>query len=111
KDFIEQIHSKSHNMIIAMDDMLWSISPENDSMEKTISRLKEFIDSLKNRHSVQIDLLVDQNVMQLQLNMRQRKDVFWFLKNSISNVVRAGGKNCLAHITYEKPNLIYILEF
>lgn len=111
KDFIEQIHSKSHNMIIAMDDMLWSISPENDSMEKIISRLKEFIDALKNRHSVQIDLLVDEKVKRLQLNMKQRKDIFWFLKTSISNVVRAGGENCLAHITFEKPNLIYVLEF
>ena len=111
KDFIEQIHSKSHNMIIAMDDMLWSISPENDSMEKTILRVKEFIDSMKNRHNIQIDLLVDEKVKQLQLNMRQRKDLFWFLKNSIANVVRAGGENCLAHLTYEKPNLVYILEF
>ena len=26
-------------------------------------------------------------------------------------MVRAGGENCLAHLTYEKPNLVYILEF
>jgi signal transduction histidine kinase len=41
KEFIEQIHSKSHNMIIAMDDMLWSISPENDSMQKTVDRMQD----------------------------------------------------------------------
>ncbi|MGC4034964.1 MAG: two-component regulator propeller domain-containing protein [Chitinophagaceae bacterium] len=111
KDFIEQIHTKSHNMIIAMDDMLWSISPENDSMEKTILRLREFIEALKNRHAVQIDLLVDQNVNLLQLNMKQRKDVFWFFKGGIANVVRSGGKNCFIHITLEKSNLIYTLEF
>ncbi|MGZ5191400.1 MAG: histidine kinase, partial [Flavisolibacter sp.] len=111
KEFIEQIHAKSRNMIIAMDDMLWSISPKNDSMEKTISRLKEFIDALKNQHSVQIDLLVDDNVKLLQLNMKQRKDAFWFFKSGISNVVHTGGGNCLIHITYKRPNLLYILEF
>ncbi|MCW3119499.1 MAG: hypothetical protein JWM28_3581 [Chitinophagaceae bacterium] len=111
KEFIEQINTNSHNMIIAMDDMLWSISPENDSMEKTILRLKEFVEALKNRHGVQIDLLVDEKVKLLHLNMKQRKDVFWFFKGGISNVVRSGGENCLIHIMYEKPNLLYTLEF
>jgi ligand-binding sensor domain-containing protein len=111
KEFIEQIHTKSHNMIIAMDDMLWSISPENDSMEKTILRLKEYIEALKNRHGVQIDLLVDEKVKMLQLNMKQRKDVFWFFKGGITTVTRSGGKNSLIHITYEKSNIVYTLEF
>ncbi|MES1213997.1 MAG: two-component regulator propeller domain-containing protein [Bacteroidota bacterium] len=111
KEFIEQINSKSHSMIIAMDDMLWSISPENDGMEKTVLRLKEYVDALKNRHGVQIDLLVDENVKSLPLNMKQRKDIFWFFKGGISNVVRTGGTDCRLHIMYEKPNLLYTLEF
>ncbi|MEJ0103715.1 MAG: two-component regulator propeller domain-containing protein [Bacteroidota bacterium] len=111
KEFIEQINTNSHNMMIAMDDMLWSISPENDGMEKTILRLKEFVEALKNRHNVQIDLLVDEKVNHLQLNMKQRKDVFWFFKGGISNVVRTGGGNCLIHIMYEKSNVLYTLEF
>ena len=45
KNYINEIHSKSHNMIIAMDDMLWSIDPANDSMAKTIDRIKEFSDA------------------------------------------------------------------
>ncbi len=32
KEYIEQIHSRSNNMIAAMDDMLWSIQPENDNI-------------------------------------------------------------------------------
>ena len=39
REYFEQIHTKSHNMIIAMDDMLWSIDPENDSMSKTAERM------------------------------------------------------------------------
>jgi ligand-binding sensor domain-containing protein len=42
KEFIEQIHNKSHNAVIAMDDMLWAISPDNDSMEKTVERMQEY---------------------------------------------------------------------
>ncbi len=111
KEFIEQINTKSHNMILAMDDMLWSINPGNDSMDKTIFRLKEVIESLKSRYNVSIDLLVDEKVKALQLNMKQRKEVFWFFKGGITNVVRTGGTDGLIHITYEKQNILYTLEF
>ena len=46
-------------MMIAMDDMLWSIKPENDNMAKSIDRIKEHIDALRNRYGVKINLLVD----------------------------------------------------
>lgn len=111
KEFIEQIKNRSHNMMIAMDDILWSISPDNDSMEKLMLRMKEYTDALTNRHGVFIDLLVDPNVNSLQLNMKLRKDVFWLFKGGITTVVTTGGTNCRIHITLERPNLIYTLEF
>jgi signal transduction histidine kinase len=59
KEYIEQIHAKSNNMIIVMDDMLWSLSPDNDSMKKTVERMLEYIDELKNKHAVDITMVVD----------------------------------------------------
>jgi len=38
KEYIQQIHGKSQQMIIAMDDMLWAINPDNDNMQKIIER-------------------------------------------------------------------------
>ena len=111
KEFIEQIQTKSHNMMIAMDDMLWTIDPENDNMGKIILRVREYIVGLRNRHGVQIDLLVDKNVEVLQLNMKLRKELFWLFKSGITNVVKTGGHNCRMHISFERPNLLYTLEF
>jgi ligand-binding sensor domain-containing protein len=111
KEFIEQIQDKSRNMMIAMDDMLWSIDPHNDSMENFMLRLKEYIDALRNKFGVQIDLLIDKKAEALQLNMKLRKDVFWFFKSGITNVVKTGSANCRMHIEFVKPHLIYTLEF
>jgi hypothetical protein len=60
---------------------------------------------------VQIDLLVDKNVEVLQLNMKLRKELFWLFKSGITNVVKTGGQNCKMHISFERPNLLYTLEF
>jgi hypothetical protein len=111
KEFIEQIHTQSQNMTLAMDDILWSIDPNNDSMENFVLRYREYIDELKSRHNVQIDVLVDKKAENLQLKMKMRNDAFWLFKSGIRNVVKTGAVNCRIHITYEKPDLIYTLEF
>ena len=111
KEFIEQIHNKSQNMTLAMEDMLWSIDPENDSMANFMNRYREYIDSLRSGYGVQIDLLLDKKAENLPLKMKMRNDIFWLFKGGITNVVKTGGTNCRIYITHEKPNLIYTLEF
>ena len=110
-EFIDQIHSKSHNMIIAMDDMLWSISPDNDSMEKTVDRMGEYIAALNSRHNAGIEILVDERVKSLRLDMQFRHEVFLLFKDSILGLVIACASRCKIHLTIEKSNLIYSMQF
>ncbi len=111
KEYIEQIHNKSHNMIIAMDDMLWSLDPGNDSMEKTTSRMREYIEALKNRHGVNIDIAVDKKVESLPLNMKLRHEAFLVFKEGIKNLVMLGAANCHVYIRSEKNGLLFTTLF
>lgn len=111
KEFIEQIHGKSHNMIIAMDDMLWSIDPENDNMEKTVLRMKEFAAALNNRHGSNISMVVDERLNKLNLNMQLRHESLLLFKESILGIVKAGAVDCKIHIWPEKNSLVYLLQY
>ena len=111
KEYIEQIHSKSHNMIIALDDMLWSLDPENDAMEKTINRIKEFTEALMQRHSVVIELLIDKKVERLELNMKLRHEAFLLFKEGLRSLVEAGTTLCIVHLTSDKAKLLFTIEF
>ena len=111
KEYFEQIHLKSHNMIIDMDDMLWSINPHNDNMQKTTERMREYVDSLKHRYGVNIDMLVDKNVESMTLNMKLRHNAFLLFKEGIKSLVEAGAENCSIHIGCEKNNLLYTMQF
>jgi signal transduction histidine kinase len=88
--FIEQIHGRSHNMIIAMDDMLWSIAPENDSMSKAVDRMSEYIDALNNRHGIKIEMQADEKLNSLKPDMQLRHEAFLLFKDSIKSLVDAG---------------------
>jgi glucose-6-phosphate-specific signal transduction histidine kinase len=111
KEYIEQIHTKSHNMIIAMDDMLWSLDPGNDSMEKTTDRMREYIEALKNRYGVNIDIAVDKRVETLPLNMKLRHDAFLVFKEGIKNLVTLGAANCHVYIRSDKNDLLFTTLF
>jgi signal transduction histidine kinase len=111
KEFIEEIHAKSENMTLTMNDMLWSIDPGNDSMQKLLQRFREHIEALKSENRVYIDLLVDKKAEYLPLEMNIRNDVLRLFKDGVRNVIKTGAKNCRIHITCEKSMLIYTLEF
>ena len=106
KEYIEQIHSKSHNMIIAMDDMLWSIDPQNDSMEKSLLRMLEYVDALINRHGANIDILVDEHVRSLQLDMKSRHEMLLIFKEVLRNMVLVSkGSHILINIDLVRSRL------
>jgi glucose-6-phosphate-specific signal transduction histidine kinase len=81
KEYIEQINEKSRTMMYNMDDMLWSINPGNDSMEKMLLRMKEFSDGYEKEYGLKVDLTVDKKLNRLQLDMRGRQDVLYIFQN------------------------------
>lgn len=111
KEFIEQINCKSQNMMIAMDDMLWSISPENDGMEKTVLRMKEYIEAMNNRHEAHIEVLVDDKVNALKPDMRFRHEAFTLFRESISGLLKAGVCEGKIHVCSEKNMMLYTIQF
>ncbi|GAB4092603.1 ligand-binding sensor domain-containing protein [Flaviaesturariibacter terrae] len=83
KAFIDQISNKSRHMMEAMDDVLWSIDPANDGMQKMLMRIREFTDGIKRNHTMDIDFIVDRKVEQLELSMALRHELFFFYKESM----------------------------
>lgn len=91
KEFIDQINEKSKKMMDTMDDMLWSIHPENDSMEKTIERMTEHVHGTRKTYGVDVDMLIDEKVKTVELNMKSRHELFMIFKEALNNVVMHSG--------------------
>ncbi len=83
KDFIDQINDKSRYTIAAMDDMLWSIDPANDSMANTLQRIKKVTNELQATSGVNLDLIIDTNLESLDLGMKLRHDIFFLYKEAV----------------------------
>jgi ligand-binding sensor domain-containing protein len=88
KEYIDQINKKSRRMIDAMSDMLWTLKPENDTMEKTILRMKEFAEDLQITYNTKIYLEVDAKVKSLKLDMKKRHEFFFIFKEALRNIAK-----------------------
>jgi ligand-binding sensor domain-containing protein/signal transduction histidine kinase len=111
KEYIQQISDKSNRMIVAMDDILWSIEPDNDSMERSLLRMREFIDELKNRHNASIELVADRHSGRVSLDMKKRHEFFLIFKDALRCVVElTEGRDTLIHLDAAKTKLLLKLQ-
>ncbi|HYC30263.1 MAG TPA: triple tyrosine motif-containing protein, partial [Chitinophagaceae bacterium] len=110
KEFIEQIHAKSRNMIVAMDDMLWSIDPQNDSMAKTMLRFKEYVAELNNRYGVNIEMSMEEKLKALKLGMQSRHEAFILFKEVTEGMLKICATSCKIHIGTQKNGMVYTME-
>jgi ligand-binding sensor domain-containing protein len=83
KDYIREIKQKSRRSVIAMDDVMWSIDPANDSMNKIIDRIYEIADTLNSEYETRIDIDIDKNVQHLRFSMKERLEFMMIYKRAV----------------------------
>jgi glucose-6-phosphate-specific signal transduction histidine kinase len=99
KELIDEISGKSYNMMVSMDEILWSIDPSNDTMEKTLLRMIEFAKTLEVNYGTSIDIVVHEKVKDLRLDMKVRHDFFIICKAALQHLAQyAKGRNIMIDI-------------
>jgi signal transduction histidine kinase len=111
KEFVEQIQDKSSATLTAVEDMLWAITPGNDSMEMATARMQEFLQGISNRNEARIEMVIDERLRNIRFDMQWRYEAFLLFKESINGLLQAGVKTCRVHIGYDKPELTFLLQF
>lgn len=84
-EYITKITNNSQQMMEAMDDIVWSIKPDNDNMQKIVARMREYASSILEPKDVMISFIVGENIYDLKLNMETRRDVFLIFKEAVNN--------------------------
>lgn len=107
KEYIDQISEKSRSMMDAMDDMLWSLDPANDNMERTILRMKEFAEGLQNQYPIDIQMEVDKSVLSVKAGMKVRHELFLIFKEALTLIAGSNmASHCIINIDKENNKLV-----
>ncbi len=87
-EYLHKISDNSSRMMEAMDDIVWSINPLNDSMAKITARMREFATGVLEAKNIDFTFHVDEAVKELKLDMEARRDFFLLFKEAINNLAK-----------------------
>ncbi len=88
REFISRISNNSSRMMEAMDDIVWSINPVNDSMRKITARMKEFAGNALEAKDIEYSFHIDEAVKELSFDMETRRSIFLIFKEAINNILK-----------------------
>lgn len=106
-EYISKISDNSQRMMEAMDDIVWSIRPDNDSMKKITARMREFATSILEARDIELEFKVDEKVNDIKLNMEARRDFFLIFKEAVNNAAKYSHcSKCAVHISLHQKRLL-----
>jgi signal transduction histidine kinase len=71
-----------------MDDIVWSISPRNDSLENLLIRVRHFATTLFEAKGIEYTIDIQRNISEVRLPMDYRQHIYLILKEAINNLVK-----------------------
>lgn len=87
-EYIQKISENSQQMMEVMDDIVWTIKPDNDSMQKITGRMREFATSLLEAKGIELDFTVEDMIKNIRLDMEARRDLFLLFKEAVNNIAK-----------------------
>lgn len=87
-EYISKITDNSQRMMEAMDDIVWSIKPSNDSMQRIVARMREFATNVLEAKDMELAFEADETLFDVKLNMQARRDLFLIFKEAVNNAAK-----------------------
>ncbi len=85
---LKKIQENSGNMLESMSDIVWAITPSNDTLEKVIYRMKEFAADILEPLNIRYDFVENGDFGNIKLDLNKRKDFYLLFKEAINNAAK-----------------------
>ncbi len=86
--FLNRIAEEVNVTSQALDDIVWSINKNNDTVEETVARMRRYAAEVLEGANIRYSLQSDQQMSNRKLNMELRRDVYLLFKESINNIYK-----------------------
>jgi ligand-binding sensor domain-containing protein/signal transduction histidine kinase len=75
-------------LVDVMSDIVWSVDPRQDDLEKLIARIRQFASDVLEARAITWDFQTPPEPEKVKLTPEQRRHLFLIFKESITNIVR-----------------------
>ncbi len=107
KNRFGNIGDKARTALDSISDIVWSVNPENDSMEKLLTRMSSYAAEMLENVGAELFFQVGENLESMSLPMEKRKDFYLIFKEAINNCAKyAQAKHVEIHLEVKNNTLI-----
>jgi signal transduction histidine kinase len=85
---IEKISSSANELINNMNSIIWTMSPENDTLHNMIAYLRNYGLSYFEDAGISYQINVDENIPDTTVNGEKRRNVFLAIKEILNNIIK-----------------------
>jgi two-component system, NarL family, sensor histidine kinase UhpB len=86
--YFQHIADHSAKMMEGMSDMVWSINPNNDSVQNMVTKMKEFSAEILEPKNISYQFQGEETLHSTVLDVKKRKNIFLIFKESINNAAK-----------------------
>ena len=83
-----EIRNNSKLVMERMDDIIFSLNPRNDSIDKMLFRIRQFATPLFEARNIDYSFHFDADLDQANFSMVQRQQVYLILKEGLNNLIK-----------------------
>ncbi len=103
EEIFSRIGHTSKRMIDLMDDIVWSVNPDNDRFSNMLVRMREYAVEMLESKNIDFSFHIAKEIDELRIPMQLRKDYFLIFKEAVNNLAKYSGCSN-ADISIEKIN-------
>jgi signal transduction histidine kinase len=85
---VERIMEDVRQISGSLDDIVWNISPKNDSLSSLIARMTRYASELFEAKQIAFKFDVPEQLEDIKLSMEQRRNIYLIFKESVNNLVK-----------------------
>ena len=111
RNVLDEISSSSREMIEDMNDIIWTINPNNDNFKSMVNRLRNFASLITQSKFIQLHFNSDESLNNLNLPTTLRKNIYLIIKEAVNNAVKYSRcKNLFVNLEQQKKILVVNIQ-
>jgi len=110
-EVLHKISENSRDTLNSMDDIIWSVNPQDDSLTNLIVRLREYAIPVCEVKNILLSMNIDEATNGIKLGMDERRNIFLIAKEAINNAVKHSGCTSIEvtfHVTQKQIEVAVI---
>ncbi len=88
RDYLARISTNSSEMMESMDDIVWSIKPDNDNLLKIAARMREYTAVVLEPQHIDYTFNSREVVRNIRFDMEERRHIFLIFKEALNNILK-----------------------